>query len=342
MRCLRNCWYVAGFAEELPEGGLLARTLLEQPIVFFRSADGGVAALADRCSHRFAPLSQGKLCEGVVQCPYHGLRFDAEGRCVQNPHGNGAIPNAAAVRSFVARERHGLLWWWAGEAARADDSLIPDYSAVTGAHPDATIRGYLPTACHYQLLVDNILDLTHADFLHAGTLGSGALTRSSAQVTEISARSAKVSWLSSGDLAPPAFDAHLREQGRPTDQWTEVTWVAPANMLLQVGATLMGESRERGVDSLNLHLATPETAMRTHYWYWSSRNFAISAEANAAIRPMVEFAFAQQDKPILEAQQRNLGSVEFWAAGPVLLTTDAGAVRVRRKLDALMADELAS
>jgi vanillate O-demethylase monooxygenase subunit len=132
---------------------------------------------------------------------------------------------------------------------------------------------------------------------------------------------------------------HLEQHGQPTDQWTEVIWVAPSNMLLQVGATLQGEPRERGVDTLNLHLATPESATRTHYWYWSTRTFAISPEANAQIRPMVEHAFSQQDKPILEAQQRNLQGSEFWSLKPVLLPSDLGAVQVRRKLAALIAAE---
>ena len=338
---LHHAWYVAGFADELATGQLLARTLLDEPLVFFRRRDGSVAALHDRCPHRFAPLSAGTLCEGgaAVQCPYHGLRFDGSGTCVHNPHGTGAVPMAAMVKTRAVVERDRLLWVWAGDPATADESLIPDFSAITCAHEDATIRGYLPTACEYRLLADNIMDLTHADFLHAGSLGSGAITRSAAQVSEPDARSVRITWLSSGDLAPAAFDRHLREPGRATDQWTEVTWTAPGAMLLRVGATLQGEPRERGVGTANLHLATPESAGRTHYWYWSTRDFAIDPQANAAIRPLIEFAFSQQDKPMLEAQQRRIGSAGFWALRPVLLPGDAGAIRARRKLDALIATE---
>lgn len=341
MNFLRQAWYVAGFASELSPGQLLARTLLGEPILFFRRPDGSPTALLDRCPHRFAPLSAGVICDGgsSVQCPYHGLRFDGDGTCVHNPHGNGAVPKAAAVASYAVVERHGLLWWWGGDAREAEASLIPDYAQVAAAPEDATIRGYLPTGCDYRLLVDNILDLTHADFLHAGALGSGALTRTKPQVDDLGDRGVRISWLSSGDKAPAVFDHHLREHGQPTDQWTIVTWTAPGNMLLQVGATLQGESREQGLDSWNLHLATPETAQTTHYWYWSTRSFAVSPQANAAIKPMVEHAFTDQDKPMLEAQQRRIGAADFWSLKPVLLPGDAGAVRVRRKLDALVAAE---
>lgn len=338
---LRNTWYVAGFAAEIDAGQLLARRLLDQPIVFFRGPEGKVGALADRCPHRFAPLSRGQLCDGgrALQCGYHGLRFDASGACVHNPHAKESVPRAARVASYAAAERYGLLWWWAGDAALADPNLIPDYSTFEGLHPDSTFRRYLPTRCHYELLVDNILDLTHADYLHAGSLGNGSLTRSKAQVTDLSDRSLNVVWLSSGEPAPPAFDRHLRRQGEPTDQWTEVTWTAPGNMLLRVGATLQGEARSQGVDAMTLHLATPETASTTHYWFWSTRTFAVSPEANAQIRQFVEYAFSQQDKPMLEAQYQNMENMEFWSLKPVLLSTDAAAVRARRKLANLVAAE---
>lgn len=344
MDYLVNAWYVAGFADELEQGKPLARTLLGQPVVFFRNESGGVTALADRCAHRFAPLSAGKVSAHgrAIECPYHGLQFGADGKCTHNPHTDGAIAKSAAVTAYCAVERDRLVWWWAGDAAAADHSLIPDFSDITQAPDDATIRGYMPTACRYDLLVDNILDLTHADYLHAGSLGSGAITRCKPTVEAVSNRSIRVQWVSSGDKAPAAFDAFLGGLGRPTDQWTEVVWTAPSCMHLRVGATLLGQPRDQGVDTSNLHLATPESETTCHYWFWSTRDFAISPQANAHIRSMVEFAFTQQDKPMLEAQQRRIGSADFWSLKPVLLQGDAGAVRVRRALDKLIAAERAA
>ncbi|HXA36923.1 MAG TPA: aromatic ring-hydroxylating dioxygenase subunit alpha [Steroidobacteraceae bacterium] len=339
MAYLRNAWYVAAMHDELPAGKLLARTYLDEPIVLFRTSNGQPRALADRCPHRFAPLSQGILCDGgnAIQCGYHGLKFDGDGTCVHSPQ--GPAPKAATVKRFVVRERDGLIWLWAGAAADADDSLIPDFSRVTRAPPEATVRGYLSTGCGYELFVDNILDLTHADFVHRGSLGSGALSRSRPQVADPSARSVRIAWHSSGDAAPPAFDVHLRERNKPTDQWTEVTWMAPSLMLLRVGATLQGEPQESGADSLSLHLGTPESADRTHYWYWTTRTFARTAADNAMIKPLIEHAFMHEDKPMLEAQQLRIGTADFWNLNPVLLPGDAGAVRVRRKLQSLIESE---
>lgn len=340
MTYLRNTWYVAGFADELTaEQPLLARRLLDEPVVFFRDGAGVMQALLDQCPHRFAPLSAGRLQGDSLECPYHGLRFDGRGTCTFNPHGDGSVPKAAQVRRYAVRELHGLIWWWAGAADDADASLIPDVSFAAQAPEHATVRGYLPAQCEYLLVSDNILDLTHADYLHAGSLGAGAITRVLPQVEDRGDRSVKIAWLSSGDKAPPAMDMHLRQQGQPTDQWTEVVWTAPGIMDLTVGATLVGEAREQGMQAHALHLVTPESAGRCHYWYWTTRNVAINPEANAMIGKMVRHAFEQQDKPMLEAQQQRIGSAEFWSLKPVLLPGDAGAVRARRKLAALMQRE---
>jgi len=336
----RNAWYVAGFDDELPQGEMLARTYLGENVVLYRTPDGSPSALEDRCPHRFAPLSGGTLQEGVIQCRYHGLTFDGTGTCVRNPH--GPIPKAACVRAYPVRERDRLLWIWMGDPQQADERLIPDFGAIAAAAEHAMFRGYLPTACDTMLLVDNIMDLSHVDYLHPTTLGSGAISRVKPVVEDLSERSVKVTWLSSGDIAPPAFDAVLRQQGQPTDQWTEVTWFAPSCMHLSVGATLLGEPRSQGISTLNLHLGTPERPGHTHYWFWSTRDFAISPEANAAIRPIIENVFRTEDKPMLEAQQSRIGQNEFWSMKPVLLAPDAGAVRVRRKLAAVLEMEVRS
>lgn len=123
MSYLLNTWYVAGWAEELAQDALLARTLLEKPIVFFRDSQG-----VDRCPHRFAPLHIGKIVGDSVQCPYHGLRFGGGGQCTHNPQGKGNIPKAACVRSCPVVERHAAIRIWPGDPTLANDALIPDFS----------------------------------------------------------------------------------------------------------------------------------------------------------------------------------------------------------------------
>jgi vanillate O-demethylase monooxygenase subunit len=130
MAYLRNTWYVAAWDEEVKPNALFSRRLLGEALVFFREQSGQVRALADRCAHRFAPLSKGTLCKDVVRCPYHGLEFDGEGQCTRNPHGNGAIPKAAQVRAYPVVEKYSVIWIWMGDAEKADEALIPDFSCM--------------------------------------------------------------------------------------------------------------------------------------------------------------------------------------------------------------------
>ncbi len=115
------------WADDLVPGELTSRTICDQPIVLFRRLDGSAAAIVDQCAHRFAPLSRGRLCGEHVECPYHGLRYDHTGTCVDNPHGSGRIAPALHISSFPVEERHSAIWVWLGEQA-ADASLIPDFS----------------------------------------------------------------------------------------------------------------------------------------------------------------------------------------------------------------------
>src|SRR5688500_16625462 len=94
----KNFWYVGAMKHEVGRQ-LLARTLLEQPVVFFRRNEGSVAALADRCSHRRVSLSLGRLIGDEVQCGYHGLTFAGDGSCTSIP-GQSRVPPSACVRSY--------------------------------------------------------------------------------------------------------------------------------------------------------------------------------------------------------------------------------------------------
>jgi vanillate O-demethylase monooxygenase subunit len=102
MSFVRNCWYVGAWSHEIGERPF-ARRILDLPVAFFRRADGRPAALLDRCPHRLLPLSRGTVVGDVLQCGYHGMCFDGEGRCTRVPAQN-RIPTDAQVRSFPVVE----------------------------------------------------------------------------------------------------------------------------------------------------------------------------------------------------------------------------------------------
>ena len=115
---LRNAWYMAGWDYEL-DTGLFGRTIMNEPIAFFRDASGKVNAVEDRCCHRLAPLSLGRIEGDALRCMYHGLKFDAAGTCIDIP-GQERIPASMKVRSFPIVEKQKLIWIWMGDPALAD------------------------------------------------------------------------------------------------------------------------------------------------------------------------------------------------------------------------------
>src|SRR6516162_4396461 len=157
---LRNAWYVAAWSDNLADGQLLSRTILKEPIVLFRKSDGHIAALQDRCPHRFAPLHMGKIVGGDrVQCPYHGLEFDSSGACVLNPHGTKNIPPRARVRSYPVTEKHKAVWIWMGEQS-PDLAKVPDFSVLDNVpEMHASKRDRITIRANYELIIDNLLDL---------------------------------------------------------------------------------------------------------------------------------------------------------------------------------------
>ncbi len=342
MTFLRNTWYVAAWDHELTQHDMLSRTLLNEPVVLFRDQHGSPVALADRCPHRFAPLSMGTLCDGAVQCRYHGLRFDTTGRCVHNPHAE-TIPKAAKVHAYPLVERYSAIWIWTGEPELADPASIPDYS---GLDPETAYvcKDYLHARAHYMLETDNILDLSHIEFMHRSTLGSPSVRSAETSIEQVG----NTVWsrrLTHDEKLPP-FLAQAFRVGPDdlVDRWMDVRWDPPANMLLLSGVTAPGTAPRQVQLAHNVHFFTPETDSTTHYWFAFGFSRAMGEqgqlEANAATQG-VRMPFEYEDLPMLEAQQKNMRGESFWSLKPVLLVGDAAGVRARRILESLIAAESA-
>ncbi len=170
MTFVRNAWYVAAWSRDLGRT-LTPRQILGENVVLYRTEDGSPVALRDQCPHRLLPLSMGTLQGDAVQCGYHGMTFDAAGRCIRIP-GQERMPAHAEVRSYPVTEQTGLVWIWMGEAERADPEKIfdlPQYHdpAWRPVHGDA-----LAVAADYLSLADNLCDPAHVTFVHQSTLGT--------------------------------------------------------------------------------------------------------------------------------------------------------------------------
>lgn len=334
---LRNSWYVAGYASELEQGRLLARTFLGEPVVMFRTAAGELAAVQDRCPHRFAPLSKGRLEGEGVRCIYHGLAFDRSGKCFDNPHGPAG---ALAVKAYPLAERAGLLWVWMGTQDEADESRIPTFDHLDPA-ADHVRTGYLHGCAHYELMSDNILDLSHIEFLHP-MIGTSAVRQAKVKVEQLDDHVVVQRAMRNETL--PANLAHVYRTGpRPVNRTLQVTWLAPANLILDVAIETADDGEPWSSGSQSLHLFTPETERSTHYFYVASlERDKADAETADRFADALGHVFATEDKPIIDAQAANIGFGDFETLKPALLAIDKGPVLARRRLKQLIEAERAA
>jgi vanillate O-demethylase monooxygenase subunit len=337
MTYLRNTWYIAAWSVELAPGRPLARTLLDEPLVLYRDEADRPRALADRCPHRFAPLSMGRLYDGgaTIQCPYHGLQFDSTGACVHNPHGDGRIPQAARVRNYPVIERWNALWVWMGDPESADPSIIPE---VPFNDPDhwAVGTGSMVVDAPYELEIDNILDLSHIEFLHP-LFSSDAVRRAEVRFEQDGDTVWCRRFMANDDAVPGFLREAFQVSNGPIDRWLHVRWNAPAVMALWAGGVASGRPPEEGIVSQQAHCFTPLSRDRTHYFYSIAFPRALGPVADELAAHNVEALrdpFEKEDKPLVEAVATRMAGADLFDLDPVLLQGDAASVRARRLLGA--------
>lgn len=319
---VRNAWYMAAWTKEVPEGGFLARTLLDAKWLLFRNSDGSWAMVADRCPHRFVPLSRGKFENGRIACGYHGLTFDGSGTCVHNPFGND-LPDSARLAKHPVVEAHGGLWFWPGDPALADQSMIPDFAFIDAGSP--VERAQYVMGVNYELIADNLLDLSHAEFLHVESFGTnGSLFSHGAQTVETDDSGTIWNKWDMTGAPPPQWAAPMLADGDTVDQALHIRWNAPANLALFICMARSGSAEPMVPPMANPHILTPETQSSTHYFF--THNPGPEEEAQA------RRVFLEEDEPMIAAQAEAMGGQDFWDCRPLILASDKAAILARRKL----------
>src|SRR5215470_16234006 len=183
---VKNAWYVAGLSHEFQPQQLQGQVIAERPLVIWRTAAGVVVAFDERCCHKRMPLSQGRLIEtDLLQCAYHGLCYDAAGRCVRIPsHPDGRIPPQARLRPFPVIEQDGLVWVWPGDPAKAAAAPPPRLPEIADPAWETADTGPMPVPANSLLLIENLLDISHFYPLHDGNIGDVANSRTPVELDE--------------------------------------------------------------------------------------------------------------------------------------------------------------
>jgi vanillate O-demethylase monooxygenase subunit len=343
---LMNCWYVAAWDHELIDGRKLARTILEQPVVLYQGESGRVMAMEDRCCHRGAPLSMGRVEGDCIRCMYHGMKFDPTGKCIQIP-GQDVIPARLGVRSYPIVQRDHLVWIWMGDPALADPALIVDYEPLH----DPGWRG-MPAYMHYDanwlLIVDNLSDFAHLAFVHTKTLGG---SEEYAYVTkplvmERMERGFRVErWHM--NAAPPPFHRKVipaAERTQNVDRRNVGHMHIPGTFFLDTLFSPAGSGAELGNlagsrEYRNCQFMTPETEKTTHhFWIYLNNYEGEDGNISRSLHGSLIEGFLE-DKHIIEAQQRAMDEDPDFKL--LAVVADAPLAHFRRVLEQLIAREQA-
>jgi vanillate O-demethylase monooxygenase subunit len=226
-----------------------------------------------------------------------------------------------------------------GEPARADTARIPDLSYLALAPETAFSTGYLHSFGHYELMTDNIMDLSHTDYLHPSTLGGAGITTTKPEIVE-EEDYIEQKWFASNTKPSALLVSLFPELPAETDLLQGVRWYAPSVMRLVASTVATGRPQEEGYVNLNAHIMTPETAKTTHYFFAATRNYKVDdAELNERLATARKRIFETEDKPMIERVQRVMGDREYWSMKPIIMPIDVAPTMVRRRLQKMIKAE---
>lgn len=337
---LRNAWYVLARRDEIGEA-LKAYQVLGERIVAYRQTDGTPVALEDACPHRKLPLSMGTRKGDRIVCGYHGLTFDGSGACVAAPT-QAKIPPSARVRSYPLADKWGLVWIWMGSPGEADVGKIINIEHATSPGWGITNGDSMACGCNYLYLTDNLLDPSHVAWVHVTSFAAPGTENTPLRLTASADGIVVSRWML--DREPPPFYAPLLKfEGRCDRlQHYEVRYPALGiNKSIFTPAGTGGPDKplhEKAYMMASYHFLTPVDENTTRYFWLQNRNTdAANAELTAQIAVGARRAF-EEDRVVLEAVHAGMAN----KTTPHLdLALDAGALRFRRGLQALIEKEKA-
>lgn len=329
----RNGWYVAAHAGEIGRAPL-GREILGEPVVLYRRGDGRAVAVGGRCPHRHFPLAHGSLQGDTIVCGYHGIAFGDDGRCLSIPS-QESVPSSVCIPAYPLVE-HGLwAFIWMGDPELADESQLPGLADIGLEEPGIIARALFvdEVNARYQLLNDNLLDLSHVAFLHSSSIGT---PEDATPEEELTRRKGFVGCRRYTRNAPaPPVNAAQGLYSGPIDRVFGLDFFLPG---LHAGFAKMSYPADHpdypgepihGV--YFYHGITPASRTTSRYF------FAVAMHSEAEIDAMAVSTRAINDEDIFAAEQIEV-MLDGLGGSPrdLLLRADRNAVEGRRMLQAMM------
>ena len=275
---IKNSWYVLDWSTEI--GPMLKnRMIVNQDLVYFRTKNGTVSVLQNRCAHRCFPLHRSTLHENdTIQCGYHGLTYNTEGKCVQIPSALDLNPSFISIHKYPVVEKSPMVWVWPGDPEKADPKLIPDYGWIN-EEKWGYGSGFYHVKGNYLAIHENLMDITHFQYLHGAALGTPKHAESKIKVT-VKGNTVDNYRINEGEPVPDLHRDATGLKDAPITRHAHSTFISPGFH----NAVALFEDKQGTNDGRTeyspriLHFITPETQYTSLYWWMFARDFAAPNE----------------------------------------------------------------
>ncbi len=313
MTFIRNVWYVAAWTSEMEENKPLGRTIIDEPVVIWRDSSGKYIAMEDRCPHRHAALSLGRIEGDTIKCMYHGLKFSPSGECVEVP-GSDIVPPNCSTKTFPVVEKYDWIWIWMGDPELADETTIPRAFGLDNDNYTMT-EGSMNYEAHYELINDNLADLNHVDFVHEQTLGAlsnKVFSNDFFKVEPIEGGLYFTRWVLTpiDDNSPKQYDLWITYRYMLPGLFLQEQYVYPPGTAkkLDFKAPPEGFDVPTLVETVDQQAVTPISETETRYLYAIGHNKKKappkgSPEDEKMLASIANAAFAE-DRAMIESQQK--------------------------------------
>ncbi len=338
----KNCWYVAANRADVGRE-LLARTVVNTPLAIYRTQDGEAVVLDGRCPHRHFPLGKSALEGDNIRCGYHGFVFAPDGQCIEIPS-QDHVPRTCRVARYPAVE-HGLwLWVWVGDPALADPALLPPLAEIGLGEGNAEgLTGYpliyREVACRYQLLNDNLFDLSHLAFLHGTSIGTRENAATPEELEEGPGFVTSIRRIRDAPVPPTLWQSDVYGLER-IDRAMGMASYLPGFHAGTTEVSVPASHPARGGERLSwtrvYHAITPATPRSTHYHFAIGMPEGMSdpAAMKAALDPVID-----EDVYASEEIEKIIDLYDGHPPPELMVRSDQNAVEGRRMIAAMMAAE---
>ncbi|CAM9359571.1 unnamed protein product [Ascophyllum nodosum] len=217
-------WYPVLSLKHTDEGRAQPVQLLGKDLVVWRNNEGRWSCFDDRCPHRAAPLTEGRVeKDGTLMCAYHAWRFDADGKCLSIPQsesgGRDEAQPKACAKVYPTQVAQDIIWVWGenGPDAALESAMsspaLPEMPPGKKLLKGAIAQRDLPYG--WDVFMENVMDPAHVEVSHHGLLGNryGAKPWPAEVVDDVVSergltvafRSPRGPWRDTSSFTPPAL-----------------------------------------------------------------------------------------------------------------------------------------